>query len=611
MQFDPFVLPFAIGLILLLCTLVWKFTSWIMLLEPGQKTIVRKNIISFRTWKGVREIMLESLLHHRIFRKNRLLGYMHMSLAFGWFLLIIAGHFETASYFGRGWRAPYVPIFLRFAQDTPGYSLSEKTYWFVMDALLLFILSGVALAWFKRLRSRAFGMRSTTQHPMGDRIALSALWFIFPLRLLAESITSAYYGGGSFLTGSIGNLISGNMITYPVFLTSWWLYSFSLGMFFIALPFSRYMHIPDEVVLILLRNWGVKASKEKRCGMAQFEINACSSCGICLDECQLNATLNYRNHQSPYIFRAIRNEKPCTDDLFNCLMCGRCEQSCPVGIETTTIRVAERTAVVNNLDADFSYLPKQKLPVTTKADILYFGGCMSHLTPSIKRSMYRIFEAAGISYANLDEHESICCGRPMMLAGMKEQAGEMIRRNKAIIEQFGAKILVTSCPICFHVFREEYNLNIEVLHHTQYIDYLIASKKLELTATNKHMVYHDPCELGRGSDIYEEPRRVIRQLGRLEEQADIRSESLCCGGSLANTVLTSGEQKQLATETINRLITRDTEAIITSCPLCKKTFAKAKSNYEILDIAEMVASQLVEKQAEERISKEVFQEAHF
>lgn len=613
MPFNLFVLPFSLGLAILLVVLTWKFTTWIIQLEPSQQKMVRRNFFTIRTLKGLREIISESLLHQRIFQKNRLLGYMHMSLAFGWFLLIVVGHLETSAYFGKGWRAPYVPIFLRFAQQNPDYSFTENAYWFAMDMILLFVLSGVALAWLKRIRSKTFGMQSTTRHPLGDRIALSVLWFIFPLRLLAESITSGYYGGGSFLTGSAGSLLSGTFINQTTFLISWWLYSLSLGIFFIALPFSRYMHIPGELGVIMLRNWGVRASKQNRSGMNCFEMNACSSCGICLDACQLSATLKHRSHQSPYIYRSMRNNCMNADDLFNCLMCGRCEQACVVGIETNAVRSAERNKLMNNLPVDFDYLPVQKLPPVTNAEVLYFAGCMSHLTPGIKHSMQSIFKAAGVKYLNLDENESICCGRPMMLAGMIEQAEAMIRKNKNLIEQSHVKTLVTSCPICLKVFREDYNLNIKVLHHTQYLDQLLTSNRIKITRTNRRVVYHDPCELGRGAGIYDAPRRVINQLARLEENTSTKSQSLCCGGSIANTMLSSGEQKRLASEAIGKLLTPDAEAIITSCPLCKKTFAKTRVVQDVMDISELVAAQLIDVRTKKQpaYTRMVFHEIPF
>ena len=136
-----------------------------------------------------------------------------MSLAFGWFLLIAVGWAETIAYLGFR----YVPLqghvfFKYFATG-----LEHKPFFdFTMDLLLLFVLSGVVLAWGKRLYSRAMGMRRTTKHVPGDRVALSALWFVFPARLVAESATCALYGGGGFLTGSLGEWMSGHIGVMPL-----------------------------------------------------------------------------------------------------------------------------------------------------------------------------------------------------------------------------------------------------------------------------------------------------------------------------------------------------------------------------------------------------------
>lgn len=118
-----------------------------------------------------------------------------MSLAFGWFLLIVVGWIETVAYLGFR----YVPLhghvfFKYFATELP----HKPVFDFLMDLLLLFVLSGVTLAFGKRIYSQAMGMRRTTRHVPGDRIALSVLWLIFPARLLAESITCALHGGGDF-----------------------------------------------------------------------------------------------------------------------------------------------------------------------------------------------------------------------------------------------------------------------------------------------------------------------------------------------------------------------------------------------------------------------------
>ena len=124
-----------------------------------------------------------------------------MSLAFGWFLLIVVGWMETVAHLGLRWVPLQGHVFFKYFVPLNDITEHKPQFDFVMNLLLLFVLSGVAMAWFKRLRSRALGMQKTTNHILFDRIALSALWFVFPMRLIAESVTVAIYGGGSFLTG--------------------------------------------------------------------------------------------------------------------------------------------------------------------------------------------------------------------------------------------------------------------------------------------------------------------------------------------------------------------------------------------------------------------------
>ena len=92
--------------------------------------------------------------------------------------------------------------------------------------------------------------------------------------------------------------------------------------------------------------------------------------------------------------------------------------------------------------------------------------------------MTSILEKAGINYLFLDQDGSVCCGRPMMLAGKKAQAEAMIRHNKNLILATKAKTLVTSCPICHRIFKEEYNLPIRIVHHSQYLLELVKQGRL-------------------------------------------------------------------------------------------------------------------------------------
>ncbi len=589
--FAPFCVPFMVGAAVMLLALAAKYAWWFYGLPRADKLRFVRGLPTRRTLEAVGEVIGESLLHRRIFRVNPLLGYMHMSLAFGWFLLIVAGWVETAAYLGLR----YVPlqghVFFRYFSIGMEH---KPVFDFIMDLLLLLVLSGVALAWGKRVWSRAMGMRRTTRHVMGDRIALSALWFIFPLRLAAESLTCALYGGGGFLTGTIGSLLAGHadaQVLRALFQPAWWGYSLALGIFFVALPFSRYMHIFTEIPLIFLRRYGIRSS-EKEGAYDHFQIEACSRCGICIDPCQLQSELGIDDVQSVYFLRDRRHGMLRQAVANNCLMCGRCEQRCPVGIELNSLRLYSRDRMRNTPDERrFDYFRGLDRSSGT-GRVGYFAGCMTLLTPRTLRAMERIFAAAGEQVWWADRDGGVCCGRPLKLSGETDSARKMADYNTALFRRHGITTLVTSCPICLKVFREEYRLEgIEVLHHSQYILRLLREGRLAVEGSGERYTYHDPCELGRGSGIYDEPRAVVAALGELLEPEQTREHAPCCGSSVANTAISDAQQLELARSVTACLEATGATAIVTACPLCKKALGRGAS-LPVADLSEVVAAHI-------------------
>ncbi|HOU81876.1 MAG TPA: (Fe-S)-binding protein, partial [Bacteroidales bacterium] len=233
-----FQYPFLIGMIFLFAYLIYLYVRWYTKLSKYDKVRFRKFWGTKKVWKAIYDSINDGLLHASIFKKNPVLGYMHMSLAFGWFLLIVIGHLEVVVAKG-GLNFPfYYAIFFRYFEPVHATTIA-KIFAAVMDFLLLFILVGVALAITKRFYKKIFGMKHTTKLKPLDKIALYSLWAIFPLRLFAESCSAAVYHNGSFLTNTTGAWL-GNIANSPViYQSSWWLYSFALCFFFIALPFSR------------------------------------------------------------------------------------------------------------------------------------------------------------------------------------------------------------------------------------------------------------------------------------------------------------------------------------------------------------------------------------
>ena len=589
--YAPFCIPFIAGAALMFAVLLWKWGTWLWKLPRADKMLILKGLPTRRTLDALCEVVSESLLHRRIFRVNPLLGYMHMSLAFGWFLLIAFGWVETLSYLGLRWVPLQGHVFFKYFAT----GLEHKPFFdFVMDLLLLFVLSGVALAWGKRFYSKAMGLRRTTRHVVGDRVALSALWFIFPARLVAESVTCAIYGGGGFLTGGFGHWLAGHvdMLTLMTLESvAWWFYSSCLGLFFVALPFSRYMHIFTEIPLIFLRRYRLR-STEKESSYDHFQVEACSRCGICIDPCQLQSVLGINDVQSVYFLRDRRYRMLRLATADNCLMCGRCVEKCPVDIDLNTLRLNSRDKMRNTPDERrygyFKGLDRSR----GEGKVGYFAGCMTLLTPRTLTAMEQLFRAAGEEVWWADREGGVCCGRPLKLAGETDSARKMMQYNTDLFRKHGITTLVTSCPICLKVFREDYALDgIEVLHHSEYILRLIRSGRLQLKHGTTRYTYHDPCELGRGSGIYDEPRAVIEAVGELIEPAETRENALCCGSSVANLAISDSQQVQIARSVTGELEATGAEVIVTACPLCKKALARGAQR-EVKDLAEIVAASM-------------------
>lgn len=611
MQFDPFVIPFNIGLYFILIFAVVRSIIWFRELSRPDKLRLQRGFFGKAFGQSLKEIFMESLIHRKILRTNLRLGYMHMSLAFGWFLLILFGTLEADIFGNSHLNPPYKAIFFKFFNPDHGKTFFEMAYSFLMDLILAFILSGLVLAIIKRFSSKVLGMKKTTKLRAIDKIALTSLWLIFPSRLVAESLTSGAYGTGSFLTGTLGAIFATFLPAKEAAYPFWWLYSLSLGTFFVLLPLTRYMHIPTELFLIFMRNSGIKTG-DKAGTFSEVEVHSCSSCGLCIDKCQMSFSAGINNIQSAYLMKAIRNNDDISKISHNCLLCGRCDQICPVGIELTPIRmIARRSGDKENkyINKWYGYLRSRenqsisKLPAATsydflkegrteKTDVLYFAGCMTHLTPAIKNAMTSILNASGLNWSFMDEHGGACCGRPLMLAGQDKEARELINFNSQAIWKSGASTLVTSCPICYKVFRESYYLDVEVLHHTQFIKNLIDDGTVKMNFLHKTVTYHTPCELGRGSGVYDEPKEVLRHVANLKLTGFEDENSLCCGGSLGNIILGQKEKRQIAANVAGELTKNTPDYLATACPLCKKTLAPFTST-QVADISEIVAQALI------------------
>jgi Fe-S oxidoreductase len=236
------------------------------------------------------------------------------------------------------------------------------------------------------------------------------------------------------------------------------------------------------------------------------------------------------------------------------------------------------------------------------AETVYFMGCVGAMYPrvySVPQSLAQILDRVGENFTTLGGDEW-CCGFPLEIAGMGKHAHALARHNVEAVRALGARRLVATCPSCYHTWAHEYPrildepLGFEVLHATELLAELIDANKIELHPLEQVVTYHDPCDLGRTSGIYDAPRRIIQAIPGVQfvEMADNREMSLCCGGGgdaeMADPELTAAVAKRR----IQQAQQTGASMLISACQQCNRTLAEAARKNRVriraMDITEMV-----------------------
>ena len=242
-------------------------------------------------------------------------------------------------------------------------------------------------------------------------------------------------------------------------------------------------------------------------------------------------------------------------------------------------------------------------------EVLFWVGCAGSFdqrAQKITKAFATILNRTGISYAILGKEE-MCNGDPARRAGNEFMFQMMAYQNIQVMNNYGVKKIVTACPHCFNILRNEYPAlggNYEVIHHTVFLQQLIDEGKIKLkeggSFKGKRITYHDSCYLGRANNIYEAPRKVLEVLdAELVEMKRCRSNGLCCGAGGAQ--MFKEEEKgttRVNFERTNEAIETGSQIIAAACPFCNTMLTDGVKNAEkedtvkVMDIAELIAASL-------------------
>ena len=356
----------------------------------------------------------------------------------------------------------------------------------------------------------------------------------------------------------------------------------------------------------------------------------CFQCGKCDVYCPWNTVRDFSIRkiirEATFGLTEIEGE-----DIWRCTTCGSCPSICPRGVGQIEVGVAVRrvaaeygmfpdsvSAVRNasaSLVAEGNPLNAKRearadwaegLPVSPfdqEMDYLYFVGCYFAYDPRLKKvaaATARILDAAGVSFGILGSDES-CCGESIRKTGGEQEFRELAKRNIKTFIDHGVKKILVSSPHCFHTFANEYPefmVNFEAVHVSQLLAELIEEGRLSFDGEcAARVTYHDPCYLGRHNGVYNEPRRVLREMPGLElvEMPASRGDSLCCGGGGGRIWMETPKNERFSDIRLGQADATGADVLVTSCPYCITNFEESRlaregdEIIEVKDLTEIVA----------------------
>jgi len=324
----------------------------------------------------------------------------------------------------------------------------------------------------------------------------------------------------------------------------------------------------------------------------------------------------------------IKWSKPIVEVFYHCMLCGNCQVQCqipeihhyamewleaarekavelgigpmPGQLKMGRYIMKEHNPYMELHRKRLDWLPVSKESLPKKAEIAFFVGCTpSYVQTHISTATFEILKKLNANFTILNDE--YCCGSPAQQTGQRKIAMDCARHNIKELEKTGASTVITSCPGCYRMLKEDYkkrykfNVEAEIIHSATFFNKLLKKGVLKFgNNIGKVITYHDPCHLGRYSGIYEDPRDLLQNMPGVKviEMPRNKQNAWCCGGGGGVKAGFPRLSSFAASERVKEAKETGAEAIVSSCPFCYINLSDSIEQYnekmEVYDVVDLI-----------------------
>ncbi len=342
------------------------------------------------------------------------------------------------------------------------------------------------------------------------------------------------------------------------------------------------------------------------------------------------------------IARALLDEKiKPSEDLanivFQCTLCGSCREVCnnpenkcmsnPARdsiedhveiweslradlVDAGVAPMARHKELVNHLEIEhnpyfekhvdrLNWIPKNFKYSSRGGEVLFFIGCTSAFR--LNEISINFLKIANKSDINITiSPEEYCCGSINLRTGTEKTFKNLSNHNYQIFKKVEVDKIVTTCAGCYRTLKKDYpkyikDWDFEVLHAIEMIDEAIQQGTINVKEKVDGIItYHDPCHLGRHSEVYDAPRNVIDAIRKNEfvEMRRHRNNAFCCGAGGGVKSAFPDLALEIAEDRVKEAEETGADYLTTTCPFClnnlRDAAKKINSPIKIVDLLELV-----------------------